>query len=264
MSVHHSFDIELAKELRSVDMAVLVHHFAYWIDYNQRLKRNKHEGKYWTYQTLEEIAAHFPYWSRDQVKRLIVNLVNKNILVKGNFNKTSFDRTVWYSFSDEFAKSIWRNRQMDIPETPDGYGQTATPIPHTKTDTKTDKKKEYSSDSQSSPEHPADFSFSSSSGSFEGITDDDVAAWRTAYPDIDINQEIVRAEQWLLSNPSKANKKLWRKFLVGWFTRANEKAENRKAYRSNTSSLKDSKFRSWEKHAKPERWKPKQATLEDV
>ena len=88
-----------------------------------------------------------------------------------------------------------------------------------------------SSDSQSESEQKtADFIFSSSQLKFVGITDLDMQSWEEAYPEIDIVREIKRAEQWILSNPTKARKKLWRKFLTGWFSRANDTAENRKAY----------------------------------
>ena len=106
-------------------------------------------------------------------------------------------------------------------------------------------KKECSSDSQSSSERKtADFVFSSSKRKFVGITDADMQSWKEAYPDIDIVREITRAEQWLLSNPSKARKKLWRKFLTGWFDRNNDKAENRKAYRTGTVTATDRRTRN--------------------
>ena len=81
-------------------------------------------------------------------------------------------------------------------------------------------------------EQRSDMHFSSSSGKFEGITQSDHDEWKASYPEIDIPREISKAQQWLLSNPSKARKKLWRKFLTGWFARANDKNENQKAYRS--------------------------------
>lgn len=141
-SIHHSFDIHLAKHLGGVELAILANHFIYWIDYNTRAKKNYHDGKYWMYQTLDEIANHFPYWSKHQVKRFINKLVEKNVISKGNFNKTSFDRTVWYSMHNEYSMPIWRNRQMDKMKSPDGNGEIATPIPDTKTYTETLKKKE--------------------------------------------------------------------------------------------------------------------------
>lgn len=145
-SLHHSFDIHLAKQLGSVELAILVHHFAYWVDYNTRSKKNYHDGKFWTYQTIDEIANHFPYLSRKQVERYMKKLTDQNILVKGNYNKTKFDRTVWYTFSDEWSnrreKPISRNREMEKPESGNQSPDIGTPIPHTKTYTKTNNKKE--------------------------------------------------------------------------------------------------------------------------
>tara|TARA_R110002126_G_scaffold55740_2_gene149469 strand:- start:1989 stop:2822 length:834 start_codon:yes stop_codon:yes gene_type:complete len=74
---------------------------------------------------------------------------------------------------------------------------------------------------------------------FKEITKKDRDDWKIAYPEIDISREIIKAEQWLQSTPTRANKKLWRKFITGWFTRSNEKQENKKAYRSQTTQTTD-------------------------
>jgi hypothetical protein len=67
---------------------------------------------------------------------------------------------------------------------------------------------------------------------FVGITEQDIADWKAIYPHIDIQVEKTKATQWLKNNPSKNNKKLWRKYLTGWFGRANDSTENKKAYRA--------------------------------
>lgn len=51
---------------------------------------------------------------------------------------------------------------------------------------------------------------------FERITDEDYGEWREAYPAVAIKQELAKANQWLLSNPSKSHKRLWRKFITNW------------------------------------------------
>ena len=136
--LHHSFDSELAAQY-SIEEAIMIHHFQFWISKNKRLKRNNHKGRTWTYETIEEIAAHFSYWSRDQVKRILNKLVKNNIIIKGNFNKKKYDRTVWYAFKDE-EKFIFiekgRNRQMDMAKSGNPKDEIATPIPDTKTYTK--------------------------------------------------------------------------------------------------------------------------------
>lgn len=71
---------------------------------------------------------------------------------------------------------------------------------------------------------------------FVGINETDAAEWRVAYPYIDLHSETIKAKNWLKSNPSKSNKTLWRKFLTGWYARANDTIENKKAFRSASSS----------------------------
>ena len=143
----HSFSIENA-ELYGVDCAILINHFQFWIEQNQRMGRNFHDGRTWMYQTQKEIAAIYPYWGEDAVQKIIKKLVDFGVLVKGNFNKTPFDKTIWYAFENEkiFTKPL--NSGIDSAkqrnQNPLNSGirirQSAEPIPDTKTDTKKDKK----------------------------------------------------------------------------------------------------------------------------
>lgn len=110
--------------------------------------------------------------------------------------------------------------------------QTNTESTHKSTH-KSSTKENIAQTPRKSPEPRPDFFFSLESGRFEVIQSNDVTDWEIAYPAIDIRQEVIKAEQWLKANPSKAKaKKAWRRFLIGWFSRANEKAENQAAYRS--------------------------------
>lgn len=136
---NHSFDVHVATEYRSVDLAILVWNFQYWISLNKRLKRNQHEGRTWTYQTVRELRAIFPYWSIQQIDRLIKKAVDHKILIKGNFNKSKFDRTMWYAFQNEEKFMISRNSEMEIPEPGNPNTDTEEPIPDTIPNTKPDR-----------------------------------------------------------------------------------------------------------------------------
>lgn len=148
--MHHSFDINLAA-IYGINAAIIIHHFQHWISVNRRLKRNFHDGRTWSYQSFDEIAAHFPYFSKDQVRDAISLLCNgktrrsKNdelcfepVLMKANYNKTPFDRTLWYAFIDEekFSNSSYEraNDQIEKNNCPDPKEQSPTPIPDTKPD----------------------------------------------------------------------------------------------------------------------------------
>jgi hypothetical protein len=62
----------------------------------------------------------------------------------------------------------------------------------------------------------------SSTGGFSGITDQDRKDWQEAYPACDINRQLAAMTEWLRSNPAKAKKKLWRRFVTGWLQRSQE------------------------------------------
>lgn len=130
-SFNHSFSVDLATELGSVDLAILVHHFQYWIRFNKNLNRNKKNGHYWTYQTRKEIVAHFPYWTADQVRRYVDKLVERKILMKGNYNKNPEDNTMWYAFVDE--EKYLGLISPGSGESARGSGESANPIPHSLT-----------------------------------------------------------------------------------------------------------------------------------
>jgi hypothetical protein len=74
-----------------------------WLEKNRANNKHFHEGRYWTYNTIEGFTELFPYFTANQIQHLISKLRDKkkNILLVGNFNKIGYDRTNWYSVSDE-------------------------------------------------------------------------------------------------------------------------------------------------------------------
>jgi len=80
-------------------------------------------------------------------------------------------------------------------------------------------------------------SFNFSTHQFEGISQEDRNSWNAIYPHLNLDTEIAKATEWLKSNPSKSDKKLWRKYLTGWFQRANDAIENKKAFKVASKSV---------------------------
>lgn len=134
-SQSHSYDVDNAC-LYGVECAILINHFIFWIEQNQTLGRNFHDGRTWMYQTQKEIAAIYPYWSEDTIFRNIKKLVDEGVLIKGNYNKTSFDKTIWYAFKNEEMFTKPRNRGIDNAIPRNQFRKVAEPIPDTKTNTK--------------------------------------------------------------------------------------------------------------------------------
>ena len=65
-------------------------------------------------------------------------------------------------------------------------------------------------------------SWSSDSG-WEGITDLDRSEWAAAFPGAVLDQELAKATAWLKANPSRAGRRNWRRFIVGWLQRCQDK-----------------------------------------
>ena len=63
----------------------------------------------------------------------------------------------------------------------------------------------------------------SADAGWQGITDADRQDWRLAYPACDVAGELLRATSWLKANPTKAHKSNWRRFVVSWLTRSQDR-----------------------------------------
>lgn len=58
---------------------------------------------------------------------------------------------------------------------------------------------------------------------WQGITDQDRTDWAETYPATDIDHELRKMTQWLLANPRRARKSNWRKFIVDWLSRSQDR-----------------------------------------
>jgi hypothetical protein len=73
----------------------------FWIEKNKANRVNYHDGHYWVYNTMDAWAELFPYFSKYQIRHLIDKMKSQEILLVGVYNRTHYDRTQWYSVSDE-------------------------------------------------------------------------------------------------------------------------------------------------------------------
>lgn len=144
--MEHSYDIEMAVQHGPL-AAIFIKNFQFWITKNKCAGRNRRDGRTWTYCTLKELVGWYPYFTRRQIETILNNLVKKGIILKGNYNKSGYDRTNWYAFVNEpefikdYAKptktSISQNCEMEITEWGNGNHETVSPIPDTKSTIKT-------------------------------------------------------------------------------------------------------------------------------
>ena len=100
----YTFDTEVAQKY-GVNEAILLQNLAYWIIKNEANNKHFHDGRYWTYNSAEAFAQLFPFWSVNQIRRMLAKLVEDGVLVKGNYNASQYDRTAWYGFADSFLQN---------------------------------------------------------------------------------------------------------------------------------------------------------------
>jgi len=100
--MEHSFNIEHAKKYGDRE-AIMIKNFVFWITLNKANKSNNHDGRTWTYNSVDALEKIFSYWSTSKVRTVLKSLIKQEILITGNYNKNSYDRTKWYAFKDEKA-----------------------------------------------------------------------------------------------------------------------------------------------------------------
>ena len=133
--MEHSFNIELAKEYGILE-AILLKNIWFWIEKNRANEKNFYDGTYWTYNSTKAFNELFPYASESSIKRALKSLQEKGIIKTGNYNKSAYDRTLWYAFT-YLGESIMSNRQMETNKSPNGSEQNGLTIPDINTDDKT-------------------------------------------------------------------------------------------------------------------------------
>lgn len=114
----HIFNEFIAAE-HGVNEAIMLENLMYWQKTNKANNNNFFDGRHWTFNSVKAFTEIFPYWSQDQIKRILKSLETKELIVSGNFNKSSYDRTKWYSVN--------RIHQLAIPA--NGECEDRQPIP---------------------------------------------------------------------------------------------------------------------------------------
>lgn len=117
--------------------SVIYAHICYWIRKNKANEKHFYNGKYWTYNSMKAFASYFPELTEKQVRTALEKLIQANLIESENFNKTGYDRTLWYSLKEENEDC-----QIDMPKNELPFAQKGTPIPNINQTDKQSAKKE--------------------------------------------------------------------------------------------------------------------------
>ena len=133
--MQHSFDVEIAEKY-GVSEAILLQHLWFWIEKNKANEKNFYDGTYWTYNSTKAFVKLFPYMTQRQIQNALKRLKEKGIIKTGNYNKSAYDRTLWYAFT-ELGKSIMQKCKMENTHLSNGLRENVTPIPDINTNINT-------------------------------------------------------------------------------------------------------------------------------
>ena len=134
--MNHSFDVAIAEEY-GMTCAVILENLRFWIAKNVANGAHYHDGRYWTYNSTKALTELFPYLTEKQIRASLDKLESAGIIMTGNYNTFSFDRTKWYAFTEK-GECICPTGQSHLPYRAVPFAPEGEPIPDINTDINTD------------------------------------------------------------------------------------------------------------------------------
>jgi hypothetical protein len=144
------FDPEIAKNI-GVEEALMYSNIEYWCEKNKANNKNYFNNYYWTYNCTKAFIILFPFWTEKQIRRIIKNLEEGEYIKSGNFNKSKYDKTKWYTTfckNDDIDKinqeikpiknidELLPNKEFDLSKWANETFQMGRPIPNNKPNNK--------------------------------------------------------------------------------------------------------------------------------
>ena len=130
--MNHMFDVSVA-EMVGVNAAILFQNIAFWCEHSAANGTNYHDGNYWTYSSNKAFQAIFTYMTGRQIDTALKKLLEAGLIIRGNYNKSAYDRTMWYAITEN-GKSIYTKCKMENHKKGNGKRENVAPIPDISTD----------------------------------------------------------------------------------------------------------------------------------
>ena len=140
----HFFEEQAAKRYGVVP-AVILQNIYYWCEKNRANGMHFHDGNYWTYNSEKAFSELFGYLTKWQIRTEIKKLEDEGAILKGNYNASPYDRTLWYAVTAEaleilrhgdgsFTTPILQKCNLGVGQNQNENCRIATPIPNNKPD----------------------------------------------------------------------------------------------------------------------------------
>jgi len=228
----HCFDVGIAKKL-GVQAAVVYQHIQYWVNTNRAKNKGFHDGRFWMYETIKEMADFFEYLTERQIRYAIYALCEAGLIEKSHHASNKFDRVTWYTIWQmhvtNLANASYTVVKSDVTNLANVYIRNK--------DKEKEEQKEHLAHTTSAPpssirKKASQIDFSFEERKFLNILEIDLQSWKEAYPCVDIKQQLAKMVEWCLSNEKKArSRSQWRKFITSWLGKANEEKTRQEAYK---------------------------------
>lgn len=136
----HSFDTDIAKMV-GVNAAIVLNNIFFWTEKNRANEENIHNGRPWTYNSKKAFVKLFPYLTERQIDYAISKLKDSDMVMTGNFNKSPYDKTLWYAITD-YGYSILQNCSIAKTKLSDQSRKNVEPIPDSNPDSNPNSKQD--------------------------------------------------------------------------------------------------------------------------
>jgi rubrerythrin len=101
--------------------SIILSNICWWVETNRKNGKHFYDGRFWTYGSTSAFERIFTYLTPQQIKYTLKNLRERGALLTGNYNKMRYDRTLWYTVSDEVmavyeCRVPGMRRESGVPE----------------------------------------------------------------------------------------------------------------------------------------------------
>lgn len=124
----HILDIGVAR-LVGTNAALILENISYWCEHNAANNANLHDGHYWTYNSTKAFGELFPYMTINVIRTALKKLKDNGLIITGNFNKSAYDRTTWYTLTKKAEAMLDVNVHSDEPNQEETTAENPTPSP---------------------------------------------------------------------------------------------------------------------------------------
>lgn len=238
----HHFDCDIARKY-GLNQAIVFNSIAYWVHYFEANNEHCFDGKYWVYNSKPAWQKLFPYLSERSISYALDKLKEQGLIETGHYNTNKYDRTLWYTLTEkgqaEYYKEPLPDSAISVNALTDNCNSMGTKMSDervqncpTYTNINT-----YINNNICSEHSSSQHNLLLKDGTTYNVPLEDIERYKVAYPDKEVEQELIRMQLWCESNPTKLKTlKGIKKFITNWLSRKDKLFEEKNVIPSTDSS----------------------------